>query len=347
MADLFEESPESSEDAFALPGDEELLANTTAGQELVEEQAAEETSPVTEAARLLRSQRDKAEDSAEEEIPESGTPEDAEPSDVEVVAEADDPVQALLAKYGGDERKALEAALEAQQVIGRQAQELGQARQAVEEWQAWAQQQQQQAAQPQGTEGWEDLIDEDPAYATQLAYQQGNNAAYQAAARAWQEVSPGAPQNWYDNQQIKSAIATSTQQMEQTRREQAGMNAVNQVVTRYPDLPDMVDRMVEIAPQYPHELMALASGNMDIAAPAIESLYLKARGLTSDTLAQTAQQLARKQTEEEMRVRQEAGVATATRTNAEPPASLAESIAAEWPNDDSLSEGWNVGKAAS
>jgi hypothetical protein len=263
-----------------------------------------------------------------------------------VVAGAEDPVQALLAKYGGDERKALEAALQAQELIGRQSQELGAARQAMQEWQAYYNQQQAQQhaqSQYQGLDGWEDIIDENPAYATQLAYQQGNAAAYQKAAQAWEEVSPGAAQNWYDNQQIKATIVSASQQQEYARNEQIGMEAVNRVVARHPDLPDMVDRMVEIAPQYPHELMALASGNLNVAAPAIESLYLKARGLTSDTLTQTAQQLARKQTEEEMRVRQEAGVATATRTNAEPPASLADRIAAEWPDDDPLKDGWQIG----
>jgi hypothetical protein len=340
MADMFEEAPEASEEAFSLPGDEELLANTTAGQELAAEQ---EPNPVSEAARLLQSQRNRG-DSVESDIPaDAGTTEDAEL----IEASDADPVQALLAKYGGDQQKALQAAVEAQSLLGRQAQELGEARKANEEWAQWAeyqaQQAQQVAQQSQGISGWEDLIDENPAQATQMAFQQGNRAAYQAAVQAWEELSPGAPQNWYDNQQIKGALAAQHQQADYARRENAGMEAVNSVVERYPDLPDLVDRMVEIAPNYPHEVMALASGNMDVAAPAIESLYLKARGLTSDTLANTAQSLARKQTEEEMRVRQEASVATASRTGAEPPASLAQAIAAEWPSDDRLADGWNVG----
>lgn len=250
---------------------------------------------------------------------------------------ADDPLAAFLAKYGGDERKALEAAMEAQSTIGGMANEIGQLRALIQQQQELQQQPQYPPTQQQYD--WDSLIDENPAYATQLAAAEGNEVAYRQAVQAWDEISPGAPQLWYKQQQIDAALA----QIATSAREREGEQMVAALMQKYPDLGDYQEKMQEIAARFPHELAALASSDMSVAAPALESLYLKARSPDSATLAQQAEEIARKQTEAELRARDEAAVASATRSHVTPPPSKEEAIAADWyTKEDRLAEGWNI-----
>lgn len=342
MPDLWDDGEPTQED-FELPGDAEFYGEVRETE--AEEPAAEgRTEAVTdEEAQDADSQAGRPRDERGRYVSEKPPEPEPEPEP--------DPDQELLerylSKYDGDEAKALKAAANQDSLLGRQAQELGQLRAQQAQLAAYLQAQEQQAAQRQtGPIDWETLIDEDPAYATQLAYQQGNEPAYRAAAQAWEELSPGTPNVWYENEQMKGAMGqvtsalTSQRQVEQAR--QMAQRA-DELVRQYPDLPDALDDMSQIAPRFPYELRALVSGTPEEALAATESLYLKAKAMKSEEFVQRAQAIARSQTQEEMRVREGASVASASRTHTEPPLSAEERIAADWgKRDQMLAEGWNV-----
>jgi hypothetical protein len=88
----------------------------------------------------------------------------------------------------------------------------------------------------------------------------------------------------------------------------------------------------------------LASGDPHAMSAALKSLYLEAKSLQGDTLAERAQSLARKQTEAELQARDEAAVASATRSHAEPPPSREQQLTEGWyETEDKLASGWTVG----
>jgi hypothetical protein len=334
MPDLFEgDTPETD---FELPGDEEIIAGAQAVIEETVPEAAEqaaEPNPVSEAARLLRSQRDKSEEPEPTELSDTEeTPqEQAErlfANKYQTAEELERGYQELQSRLSQrDERAALADQYEAYFAQQQQAQ------------------QQQQYAQPVGD--WETMIDEDPARAAQLAQQQQNPYAFERAMEAWDEISPGTPQVWYDNQILQAQSQMLHSQMGQVahqEREREIAHRVGQLAAEFPDLADRVPQMQEIAAQYPYELRAMVEGTPEEVASAAKSLYLKSRGLDVDTLAQTAQETVRKLASDEQAAVDAAGVVSATRTNPDKPASLADQIAAEWPDDDArLNAGWNFG----
>lgn len=257
-----------------------------------------------------------------------------------------DDLAAYLAKYGGDQEKALRAAIEAQSELGRRATEIGELRSRDAQWQAYVEQleQSRQQAQFTGQVDWESEIAENPARAAKLAAMQNNEWAYQQAVRAWDEISPGAPELWLRSERLEHQLS----QIASAERSREGQKELANLTQKYPDITseDWQNKMAEIVPNNPIEAEALNSGDMRKIAWATENLYLKARGLAPmpDTLAETAQQLARVQAEEEQRVREEATVVSSTRTNAAPPLTAAEAIAADWPDDERrLNQGWNIG----
>lgn len=350
MVDMWDDGEPTQED-FALPGDEELFSMHDEGEPAEEAEAEPEgrTDAVTDEE---ASEADAASGRPRDERGRYVAQEPAEAAEETEEAEPDPDRELLdryLSKYDGDEAQALKAAANQDSLLGRQAQELGELRAQQAQMEQYLQMQQMAQAQAQRSSyptDWETLIDEDPAAATKLAYEQGNETAYQAAAQAWEELSPGTPRVWYDNEQMKGALGqlaqVQQQQQSQEQRWQMAQRA-DELVRQYPDLPNALEEMSQIAPKFPYELRALVNGTPQEALAATESLYLKARALKGGEFAQKAQEIARSQTEEEMRVREGASVASASRTHTEPPLSPEERIAADWGTRDKLlAEGWNV-----
>ena len=327
MADLFgDDTPESD---FSLPGDEEVMGRLIENSEDPEVKAVEgeKSSPdVSEAARVLRAQRD-AKAQAEDAEAAEGTWED----EGGAVTPDDDPIARRLAEKDA--------------MIGRQSNEIGELRarqQQVEQYLASLSQQQQQQAPPSD---WDELIDTNPAYATQLAYANGDQYHYQQARQAWEDMAPGSHDLWAQNyalQQQMQAVRQQTEYMQNHFRRQELGSSVGELAAKYPDLPNLIDDMANLAPEFPHEVMALSSHDPMIVSKAVESLYLKARGRATDTLGEKAADTARRLAGEEQRAIEEAAVVSASRTGREPAPSMAEQIAADWPDDDPLKSGWNI-----
>lgn len=237
---------------------------------------------------------------------------------------------------------------EKEAMIGRQSTEIGELRAQQEQFSEYAQQMEQRFRGPQVPQDWDTFIEDNPAAATQAAYQQGDEYNYYRALQAWEEVSPGAPQLWGQNMQIAQELAQikqSTQGFAQDSTNRAKAAAVDSLRDQYPDLDkeEVVQSMGQLALGNPYLLRALESSDPLEVKGAVESLYLLSRGRQADTLSQRAQELARTQTEEELRVRQEASVASASRTNAEPPLSPQEELAQRWADqEERLAAGWNI-----
>ena len=325
MPDIFEgDTPESD---FDLPGDDQVMERLVENspdpevQEFAAEQAAEPAEEATESPLDARIRDEKGRfASAEAEEP----AEDAESGE-------EPPLDARLA--------------EKEAMIGRQSTEIGELRAWREQAQAYFEQQQAAQQAPQPPADWDDLIDQNPAYAAQLANANGDQYNLQRAMQEWESVSPGAPGLWVQQehlaQQQQQILHQQASSQGQQRQAETGQK-VAELADKYPDLPSLVEQMSEIAPQYPHEMWALASGHPEVVSKAVESLYLKARGLHADTLVARGQVNAQKLAQDEARVAQEAQVVSGSRTNREPAPSLAEAIAADWPSDDRLKSGWNI-----
>jgi len=329
MPDLWE--GDTSDDAFALPGDEQQVAT------MIEAAAEKDPEVATALAERPRDEKGRfVPAEAEVEAPPEGTVETAEEAAVH------DPTVAYLAKYGGDSAKALAAAVEAQSKIGEQAREIGELRSQQEQYEQYLTSLQQQ---PGPVSDWDSLIEESPAQAAEIAYRQGDQQRYNQVMQEWGDASPGTPQLWEQNKAMEQHLQQIDQRtqgfVEQAQYAQR-LAAVAQLENEYPDMTAMADKMVEIAPEYPHELQALVSDDPKVVAGAMKSLYLKARGLQADTLAQTAQETARKLAQDEQSAIEAATVVSATRTNPEKPADVASQIAASWDDDERRFEGWNI-----
>ena len=323
MPDLF--TDEQSDADFVLSTDPPEF--TAMGETPTEESAPERP---RDAQGRFAPEQPAEEPAAEEPAAEAAPEEEAAP-------EIEDPILSdYLSRFDGDQLAALKKAAHEDALRGQQAQELGDLRSRIQEWEAWGQ----QVQQPQfGATDWDSMIEENPAQAAKLAASQRNQYAYQKAVQAWDELAPGAPEVWAQNlvlQQQMHELVSAT-------REREGAAAVADLQNKYPDFNDMADTMQQIAPEYPYELQALASDDPRVVAKAVESLYLKAKGLRTDTLSARAQEIARKQTEAELQAREEASVASATRSHGEPPPTREEKLSEGWyADEDRLSSGWNI-----
>jgi hypothetical protein len=321
--DLWAETPE---DAFALPGDEQFRPA---------EQAEPEGRPRNEKGQFLPTSAPEPEAPEPEAVEDEG-PDQGEASEVsEPEAQPDDRVT----QY---ERQLQEKEL----FIQRQANELGELRRQQEERLA-ALEQRQQAPQVQD---WQSVIDEDPAYAAQLAYDQGNQAALLEVRRQWEELSPGAFRLWGENLQMRQQFAAEIAQLRQhiapvaeRSEEEAVGREMARVMAAYPDLGDHAGRMTEIAQQQGNEhlLAGLQGGSPQSRANVVETLYKLARFEQGDTLRAAAKDIARTTAEDERRARDEAAVVSATRSTPEVRLTEAQRMGLEW-DDDKHKDHWNI-----
>ena len=165
-------------------------------------------------------------------------------------------VQGLLAKYGGDVNQALLGALEAQKAIGGLANEVGQLRQ-LQEWQIQQQQEQQQQPQ-QRRYDYSALIDDDPARAAQLAWQNGDEHSFRDAWTAWSEDDPAAAAIWWSEarfsqlqQQVQKQLQQTAAPLYQAQQEDQMVRGLGNLAARYPDIAEHADAMTAYLSERP------------------------------------------------------------------------------------------------
>jgi hypothetical protein len=258
--------------------------------------------------------------------------------------DVDDPeVAAYLEQFGGDPVKALKSAVENRKLFGRQQQELGELRKLVEQRLPEPEPAPQPQYDPDALETW---FVENPTKIPQVAeeaYMAGNEQVLNAAIAAWEDVDrPARARSSVEDRCRRGAreLAIETQQRDQVVVE--WNQAAEQFAESHPDLDQVAPKMRELAPQYPHMLQILRTGDPDSKIEVLDFLYEKARGQNADNLATTARTIAREQAlEAEVAI---AGAAVAsTSTVVADTASKAEQIAAEWDKADApYRDGWNV-----
>lgn len=213
--------------------------------------------------------------------------------------------------------------------ISRQGNELGDLRKAVEErFETLSQ----QVGQPAFNQ---DLIDADPASATRLAFEQGNQQALAVAYNAWKDEDPASAGAWAA---YTAAQAEMRQREEAYEQKLAALEARITPVQEASQAQHTEQRVREISSKYgADEISAFiqSSALTDLASEfpwaqaamtedpvgTIESLFLVHRGRTADTHSRTAQEVARETAEQAEQATQDAYVAsasTATATTAEP-----------------------------
>lgn len=269
------------------------------------------------------------EGSAEEDVPAAvgieekaeSAPEEEEAPEPDVLElEVDDPeVLSLLDKYDGDIVKALKAAAEAQSLIGRQGQELGDARREAEQLRAVQEQlealQQQLQLQAAASQyNWEELIEESPEQAAQLAVELRNPVLLQRAVEAWGETNPfGAMM--FMNQLSMQAAQEATVEQDEPETDLSG--EVEALKRRLPDIQEHLPAIGKLAEERPLLRQALYEGDARDRVQALEDLYLlaKSRQATVDT-SQAARRVILRAKAEADQAKADAAVVSATNTSA-------------------------------
>lgn len=340
MPDLFDDGPDDT--AFSLPGDEATLEQI---------RSAREEAPAPEVTGEPPAAETAAE--TEPEAPAAPAAEAVEPEAPAVPATheltVDDPeVQAYLEKFGGDPAKALQAAVEAQRLLGRQGQELGELRSLVEQGFQTLEQRQAAAAQPQydpdALEGW---FAENPSKIPEIAaaaYYRGDEFLLDQAIVAWEEVDKAGARRF--ERQISVAQARAELHAETTQQTAvvAGWNEVAASFAEdHPDVEQIAPKMRELATQYPNIVSVLQSGDPTAKREVLDFLYEKAsRGQETDTRAR-AREIAREQEQGRQEAIEAAAVASGSAVVPATTATVGDRIANEWDKADApYTEGWNV-----
>jgi len=190
--------------------------------------------------------------------------------------------------------------------IGRQSSEVGELRQAITEMQ------QNLAAKETATAPTvaitQELIDTNPALATQTALAQKNQAALEIAFEAWKDEDPFAAATWLNDQklaakeaefnarlaEVKTEVETAKAPLAETKAQQQWAEAFNIAKAGRPDFIENAERLLtEVAPQFPDLAELLQNGDAKAKATALTSLYaLDKMGNPQAVQAQLAEQTA-------------------------------------------------------
>jgi hypothetical protein len=184
------------------------------------------------------------------------------------------------------------------------------------------------------------LIEEDPARATMIAYENGDQHNVQRAAAAWNEMSPGAPQLWVQNIQLQrriDEIDQRVQPVEQRAAQSEFGRGIREVEAEYGPLAEIIERAqtADIPDEVSQLLLhSVQNGTPEQQIGAIKALArLSTPGQPSaDNLTEAARAIARETAEEADRAVAEAAVASAAQTRPEPAAPKGEA--------DRLWEAW-------
>ena len=255
----------------------------------------------------VRQESPEATDQADLDWTEEKEPEEApsEEEDAYVLELEEDILDLVESKYGGDINKALASLREAQSLIGRQGNELGELRELKEQF---GQLQnfllmQQQAQQVD----WDEIIMDDPEAAVRLAAQYQNQDAFETALEAWAVESPVKVFAFLQE-------ATQAQQKEPETTLEAEMEAFKQ---RHPDVLDKMPSIQEEARKRPVLAAMLQSGDPRARAEALEDLYDLASSRTSASeTSKAARTIILKAQAEAEAAKKEASVVSASNTSA-------------------------------
>lgn len=265
------------------------------------------------------------------------TPEPQEVIEETPVVEAEAPeteeVRLLAGKYRSVED--LERAhSEAQAIIDRQGNELGELRRSFEDRFS---QLEQRANTRQITP---DLISDDPAAATQIAFEQQDQYTMARAFEAWREEDPFAAAAWAITKQTEQREAALRAEIEQVKQQvtqtQSAVQPQQDIAVWHeawalaeksvPDIRANAQVILdEVAPQFADVFAgALTAGDAAARAKALVALAGIARGRNADTLNEAVTQAARETAEEAQKARTDAYVASQDTGSAQEPLSWEE-----------------------
>lgn len=273
---------------------------------------------------------DEPEETPEVEPEEEEEPdEEPEPSgDDELTVEMSPEVQSYLDKYDGDLSKALRAAAEAQSLIGRQGNELGDVRRELDELREVVQYQEfQRTSQPQPYQTY--LPDPEEAEEEEMAAAYAS-LAHEALDRSDAETLQRSVEAWKDYDPFGASVFVSQLQAHvyeralheatATRGPDELAQGMEQLKEKYPDLPSRVQEIGEEAERWPTLGYVLHGGNPTERVQALEQLYLQvANRQTSETSHEALRRVAVKTSEEARRARQRAQVASSGRGSVSAP----------------------------
>jgi hypothetical protein len=268
----FEEALRAKVAADPLPGEDEA---TTPEDEEPESSAEEESSDEEE--------EPQGDDEWEEEE------EEEEPEELDLSPEARSQLQELAKEYDGDVAKALGVALNAQGLIGRQGDELGQLRKAVEELR-------EQVNQPPQTGmamppfDFAELVEERPHEAAAWAFSNGRMDLYDQAMETWYEENPrmaGRFERALEMHQLREEIGQeinpALSSSEEARQQRDLAQAQEQALGVYPDLVEVLNSATqEDLTGFPREAAEqLQQGDVVAKAEALKAMYLYVQGVRS------------------------------------------------------------------
>jgi hypothetical protein len=220
---------------------------------------------------------------------------------------------------------------EAQAVIGRQGSEVSELRQTLEQ-RLDAIDERVNAPQPVRQQITPDFIEQNPAAAAQLAFEQGDTYTLQAAFEQWKMEDPAGSTAWavtkqaeereknlradYDARlkEIEAKFSPLSAHNEEQQLQQAVL-ALPEDTRAFLSNPQTVEAL---ANEFPTLGRQIASGAPADRIEAVRALYDIHRGRVSDTLKQTEQEAARSTAEEAQAIRDEAYVASSTSSQEQP-----------------------------
>jgi DNA repair exonuclease SbcCD ATPase subunit len=292
----------------------------------------------------------------------------AEPAAEEAAATSEQqqeaPAEALTVEQLQEKLADAEARLaEKDSFIGRQSGEVGELRRVVDELSARVNQAQQPApvATPQVLIT-QDLIDADPARATQLAFQQKDESALALAFEAWRDEDPFTASTWLSDQrlaqqqaafdaklaEVEGKIQTVAAPMEATVAQNEWNGAFHYVEQQRPGFLQQAERLLsEVAPKFPNIVGVLSNGDAAAKSEVLMALYDLDRVSNPEQIKQELEQQVQEATAEAAAARTAAGVVTGQTTAGQ--GSAAEKTVEEQEADaymtrqrgrPSLSRGW-------
>lgn len=357
MPDLFEEQTSAAD--FSLPGDEqlnEMIASAEAqnGDGYQPADAAEPAEPEEAAGEAERAQERPRDELGR--FTATDADRAAEDEQAAALEDAEEQVEEAPAGRYRTLEEAERAKREADQVIGRMSNELGELREMVRQMQALAAQPPPQPAPYMTQDALADAIDENPILIADQALRTGDQQFLERVVNTWRESDPTSAQLWVETRQAQRQAYEAAQRAEQAVSAAAGrqsQDAIAQAWTQLQaELPDLEQHRgaitaeaQRIADTTGRNLVTemLNSGDPGQIRDALETLYYRARGRGSDTLAEAARSAAREHVAESQRAKAEAVVASASATGEAPPKSVADQIADSWVAiEQPMRDGWSI-----
>ncbi len=249
-----------------------------------------------------------------------------EPTETPAVAETVEPspVDAYVAKYGGDTQKALEAAIEAQSLIGRQGQELGAIRQELQTFR------EQFTPEATETDGWENA-EQAQTWAQEMAYSDNWREGAQYALdkndpSLYETIMEGAYQtdprgatrfemyqaSQYQEKQLLDKIGPTIAPMVAASHSKQFTDQWNDLRNNFEDIDNLSSQMMQIAQSRPDLVAALKNPSAESQRQVITDLYALAKLGTVAPLQQVAGQAAENAAANAAQLHTQAAVGTAT-----------------------------------